>query len=103
MSAFDVLDRPLNSAETQRAIEAILARVEQIHGLCGEGFPLYNDGAWKVSAGGSWLGGFWAGWWWLRAAAHLTAQGDATEHRIKRMGQALCGLLRQLRSFGIRQ
>ena len=27
MSAFEVLDRPLNSAETQRAIEAILARV----------------------------------------------------------------------------
>ena len=75
MSAFDVLDRPLNSAETQRAIEAILARVEQIHGLCGEGFPLYNDGAWKVSAGGSWLGGFWAGWWWLRAV-HYGRQAD---------------------------
>ena len=75
MSAFEGLDRPLNSAETQRAIEAILARVEQIHGLCGEGFPLYNDGAWKVSAGGSWLGGFWAGWWWLRAV-HYGRQAD---------------------------
>lgn len=75
MSAFDVLDRPLNSVETQRAIEAILARVEHIHGVCGEGFPLYNDGAWKVSAGGSWLGGFWAGLWWLRAV-HYGRQAD---------------------------
>ncbi|MBO0492832.1 glucuronyl hydrolase [Pseudomonas sp. Marseille-Q1929] len=75
MSAFDVLDRPLNSAETQRAIEAILARLEQIEAVCGEGFPLYNDGAWKVSAGGSWLGGFWAGLWWLRAV-HYGRQAD---------------------------
>ena len=75
MSAFDVLDRPLNSAETQRAIEAILSRLEQIEAVCGEGFPLYNDGVWKVSAGGSWLGGFWAGLWWLRAA-HYGRQAD---------------------------
>lgn len=67
MSAIVVLDRPLTGAETQRAIEAILSRLEQIDAVCGEGFPLYYDGAWKVSAGGSWLGGFWAGLWWLRA------------------------------------
>lgn len=75
MSAFEVLDRPLNSVETQRAIEAILARLEQIEAVCGEDFPLYNDGAWKVSAGGSWLGGFWAGLWWLRAV-HYGRQAD---------------------------
>lgn len=67
MNAIEHWDRPLDSAETQRAIEAILARVERIDEVCGEGFPLYHDGAWKVSAGGSWLGGFWAGLWWLRA------------------------------------
>lgn len=67
MSTLEVLDRPLTGAETQRAIEAILTRLEQINAVCGEGFPLYCDGAWKVSAGGSWLGGFWAGLWWLRA------------------------------------
>ena len=39
MSAFEVLDRPLNSAETQRAIEAIVSRLEQIEVVCGEGFP----------------------------------------------------------------
>lgn len=81
MSAFDVLDRPLNSAETQRAIEAIVSRLEQIEAVCGEGFPLYNDGAWKVSAGGSWLGGFWAGLWWLRAV-HYGRQADR-QHALR--------------------
>ncbi|WLH89268.1 glucuronyl hydrolase [Pseudomonas sp. FP453] len=81
MSAFEVLDRPLNSAETQRAIEALLSRLEQIEAVCGEGFPLYNDGAWKVSAGGSWLGGFWAGVWWLRAV-HYGRQADR-QHALR--------------------
>ena len=81
MSAFEALDRPLDSAETQRAIEAILARLEQIEAVCGEGFPLYNDGAWKVSAGGSWLGGFWAGLWWLRAV-HYGRQADR-QHALR--------------------
>jgi unsaturated chondroitin disaccharide hydrolase len=70
MSAFEALDRPLETAEVRRAINAIFTRLEQIDAACGQGFPLYCTGgseAWKVSASGSWLGGFWAGLWWLRA------------------------------------
>lgn len=70
MSHFEVLDHPLEIAESQRAINAIFTRLEQIDAACGLAFPLYctqDSGAWKVSASGSWLGGFWAGLWWLRA------------------------------------
>lgn len=70
MSAFELLDRPLETAEARRAINAIFTRLEQIDAACGQGFPLFCTGggeAWKVSASGSWLGGFWAGLWWLRA------------------------------------
>ncbi|SEE02047.1 glucuronyl hydrolase [Pseudomonas anguilliseptica] len=70
MSAIEVLERPFDSAEARQAILAILRRLDQIKSASGQGFPLYCLGAnqaWKVSAGGSWLGGFWAGLWWLRA------------------------------------
>ena len=86
MNAVAHWDRPLDSAETQRAIEAILSRVQRIEADCGEGFPLYHDGAWKVSAGGSWLGGFWAGLWWLRA---LHSGRTTDRHAALRMTERL--------------
>lgn len=70
MSVFEIPHRPLETAEVRRAINAIFTRLEQIDAACGQGFPLYctgNNALWKVSAGGSWLGGFWAGLWWLKA------------------------------------
>ena len=70
MSVFEIPHRPLETAEVRRAINAIFTRLEQIDAACGQGFPLYctgNNTLWKVSAGGSWLGGFWAGLWWLKA------------------------------------
>ncbi|UVM52864.1 MULTISPECIES: glucuronyl hydrolase [unclassified Pseudomonas] len=84
MNAFEVPDQPLETAEVRRAIQAIFTRLEQIDAACGQGFPLYRTGdseAWKVSASGSWLGGFWAGLWWLRA--HCTG-------RRADLQQALC-------------
>lgn len=52
------------------ALTSIIARIDQIDAACGESFPLYSPGledCWIVSRGGSWMGGFWSGCWWLRA------------------------------------
>lgn len=70
MNVAQAWQEPLRLDEAYRAIAAILRRMDQIQASCAEGFPLYCTGAdshWKVSAGGSWLGGFWSGLWWLRA------------------------------------
>ncbi len=51
----------------------LLNRLDDIDSQCGSGFPLYsvgNSNEWLISQGGSWMGGFWTGCWWLRA--HLT-------------------------------
>ncbi len=53
------------------AIRAIFTRMEEIAAQCGDRFPLFRrsaDGLWTLSTRGSWLGGFWAGLWWRRAA-----------------------------------
>lgn len=84
MSVVQAWQEPLRLDEAYRAIAAILRRMDQIQASCAEGFPLYCTGAdshWKVSAGGSWLGGFWSGLWWLRA--HRSAfQGDRLQARL---------------------
>ncbi|MBC3345367.1 glucuronyl hydrolase [Pseudomonas sp. SWRI196] len=83
MNVAQAWQEPLRLDEAYRAIAAILRRMDQIQASCGEGFPLYCTGAdnqWKVSAGGSWLGGFWSGLWWLRA--HRSAvRGDRRQAR----------------------
>ncbi|AHL34243.1 glucuronyl hydrolase [Pseudomonas brassicacearum] len=100
MNVAQAWQEPLRLVEVYRAIAAIVRRMDQIQASCGEGFPLYCVGAgshWKVSAGGSWLGGFWSGLWWLRAhrnafledrrqARQITERlrdklGSATHHR----------------------
>lgn len=58
----------LNQQEIDAAIAALLGRLDSIDAACAGCFPLYaRDGRWEVSTGGSWMGGFWAGLWWLRA------------------------------------
>ncbi|WP_053151344.1 hypothetical protein [Pseudomonas sp. Pf153] len=84
MSVFLVWQAPLRLDEAYRAIAAMIKRMDQIQASCGDGFPLYcagPDSHWKVSAGGSWLGGFWSGLWWLRAyrSAHLEDRRQARQ------------------------
>lgn len=56
------------------AINALLHRADTIKNASGERFPLYRlaDKPWVYSRGGSWMGGFWAGIWWLKAARTLS-------------------------------
>ncbi|WP_418648622.1 hypothetical protein ACNQFN_09190 [Thauera butanivorans] len=55
----------------QDAIHALFKRMDGIAEQCGDRFPLFRadkSTQWTLSRRGSWLGGFWAGLWWLRAA-----------------------------------
>lgn len=55
----------------QTAIHAIFKRMDEIAAQCGDRFPLFRPDTatqWTLSRRGSWLGGFWAGLWWRRAA-----------------------------------
>lgn len=52
-------------------VDALFKQLDSISRQCGEQFPLYRlprERKWKLSRRGSWLGGFWAGLWWRRAA-----------------------------------
>jgi unsaturated chondroitin disaccharide hydrolase len=56
--------------EMMHALELMLRRMDAIDARCTDGFPLYSPGEagqWVTSPGGSWVGGFWGGWWWLRS------------------------------------
>ncbi len=62
----------------QVAIRAIFKRMDEIAAQCGDRFPLFRpsaDSLWTLSRRGSWLGGFWAGLWWRRAA-YTGSAGD---------------------------
>lgn len=62
-------DSLLDSADARAALDAVLQRVAVI-GRQSERIPLYAPGAagdWVFSRSGAWVGGFWAGLWWLRA------------------------------------
>ncbi|WP_020405777.1 hypothetical protein [Hahella ganghwensis] len=70
------LDRKLsplkNSPKTDyiHAAYGVINTLERIANICEDSFPLFasaQDGQWKLSSGGSWMGGFWSGCWWLRA------------------------------------
>lgn len=83
----------LSQAQRSRAIEALLLRLEAIEQACGEAFPLYSpalEDRWTLSSGGSWLGGFWAGLWWLRARVSGAA---ADRDKAIRIGQRLADKL----------
>ncbi len=54
------------------ALDAVLNRVAVVAEQVADRFPLFADpgsGHWTTSRRGSWVGGFWAGLWWLRVAA----------------------------------
>jgi unsaturated chondroitin disaccharide hydrolase len=60
----------LSREEIMGALELLFRRMDTINSSCVNGFPLYSPAAtdqWIVSQGGSWVGGFWSGCWWLRA------------------------------------
>ena len=64
----------------QTAIHAIFKRMDEIAAQCGDRFPLFRPDVatqWKLSRRGSWLGGFWAGLWWRRAAYTRSADDHA--------------------------
>jgi unsaturated chondroitin disaccharide hydrolase len=59
-------------ADLGTALDAVLNRVAVIAEQVVDRFPLFADpgsGHWTTSRRGSWVGGFWAGLWWLRVAA----------------------------------
>ncbi|MDG4782367.1 hypothetical protein O7614_22145 [Micromonospora sp. WMMD961] len=61
----------MNDGDLRAALDALLGRVTVVAAQVGDRFPLYADpdsGDWVSTRRGSWTGGFWAGWWWLRAA-----------------------------------
>ena len=79
----------LSREEVLKALEALVHRMDIIEAQCKDGFPLYSSGPadqWVVSPGGSWVGGFWSGWWWLRA--RIT--GSISD---KRKASDICGRL----------
>ncbi|ENO90240.1 hypothetical protein [Thauera linaloolentis] len=58
---------------TPDSIDALFGSLDGIAEQCGDRFPLFRPAAaaeWTSSRRGSWLGGFWAGLWWLRAARY---------------------------------
>ncbi|MCP1575891.1 glucuronyl hydrolase [Herbaspirillum rubrisubalbicans] len=80
----------LSIQRCQDVLDALLARVELLGRRFPRGVPLYSPGCsdqWVISEGGSWVGGFWSGLWWLRASLSRT---PADRHRATE----LCGLLR---------
>ncbi len=57
-------------AQMIAALQSMLERLDEIDAECGTAFPLYAPAKrkrWQTSQGGSWIGGFWAGCWWLKA------------------------------------
>ncbi|ALM52377.1 hypothetical protein [Halomonas huangheensis] len=78
---------PLSQAERTKAIDSLLMRLDAIARLNEDGVPLYSSGLsnrWVFSRRGSWMGGFWAGLWWLRARISGAAVDRDTAQRIRR-------------------
>ncbi|MBA5604234.1 glucuronyl hydrolase [Duganella sp. FT3S] len=85
MTARDLTgDAVLSRTEIMATLDHLCARMDWIEAQCTEGFPLYSpgtDNAWTVSQGGSWVGGYWAACWWLRA--HLRrVESDRQKARL---------------------
>jgi unsaturated chondroitin disaccharide hydrolase len=60
----------LSRRELISALELMMRRMEIIDSHAMGSFPLYSPehtDRWVVSPGGSWIGGFWGAWWWLRS------------------------------------
>lgn len=60
----------LQQKDSHIVLQALFNRMDLIAAQCGDAFPLYSiadSDQWRTSKGGSWVGGFWSGCWWLRA------------------------------------
>lgn len=60
----------LTHEEMMSAISLMTHRMDAIDSSCADAFPLYSPEStdrWVTSSGGSWIGGFWSGCWWLRS------------------------------------
>lgn len=70
-------NKALSQVEIEHALTLLFNRMDTIKADCGEKFPLFSPDTqdnWLLSKRGSWAGGFWGGWWWLRAKV----TGDST-------------------------
>lgn len=71
----------------EAALRALLQRVEVTVEQSGDRFPLYADprtGRWVTTRRGSWTGGFFTGWLWLRAAITGAVEQRETAARWSR-------------------
>lgn len=67
----------VEGSRRRAAAEAVFRRMDEIAAQCGGRFPLFRVPEveeWTLSRRGSWMGGLWAGLWWLRAAASGRAE-----------------------------
>ncbi len=82
-------EKLLSHEEILHALELMIYRMDAIAADCTNGFPLYSPGStdqWLVSPGGSWVGGFWAGCWWLRAKV---TESGSDRHKASAICQRL--------------
>lgn len=79
----------MTGGDLDAALAALLRRAAVVADQVGDRFPLYADpvsGGWVSTRRGSWTGGFWVGWWWLRAAATgLSADRDTAREWTRRL------------------
>ncbi|MGH1427166.1 MAG: glucuronyl hydrolase [Arenicella sp.] len=76
-----LVQTPLTNEELQLTLEILLHRIDDIDDQCDGSFPIYSIGQqnqWRTSSGGSWLGGFWAACWWLKAYLTKSKKDAAT-------------------------
>jgi unsaturated chondroitin disaccharide hydrolase len=82
-------EKLLSHEEMLHALELMIHRMDATNANCANGFPLYSPGStdqWVVSPGGSWVGGFWAGCWWLRAKV---TESRSDQHKASDICQRL--------------
>lgn len=86
-------DKLLNRDEISKAIELLFQRMETLDKHCENGFPVFSpkdSDQWLISKGGSWVGGFWAAEWWLKAQI---TQAENDRNKAAAISQRLQGRL----------
>lgn len=76
-----------DDSSRRAAAAAVFRRMDEVAAQCGGRFPLFRVPEmeeWTLSRRGSWMGGFWAGLWWLRAAAGGRAEDRERARRWSR-------------------
>jgi len=70
MSLLAQSDTLLSREQISHTLQLLFNRMELVDAACPNKFPIYSANTtsrWLASSGGSWMGGFWSGCWWLRA------------------------------------